>query len=81
MKIQSIKHPFKMPKTACVIAHLVELAHDEHRDPHEVKDAVEKHPEHPRRAGGDLSDVNPEAVFSVAGGTVNPPVCRDREML
>lgn len=53
---------------------LVELAHDEHSDPHEVKHTVEKHPEHPRRAGGDLRDVVPKAIFSVAGNTVNTPV-------
>lgn len=58
-------------------SHLVELAHDEHGDPHEVKHTVEKHPEHPRRAGGDLRDVVPEAIFSVAGSTVNTPVCRN----
>lgn len=56
------------------VCHLIKLAHDEHSDPHEVKHAVEKHPEHPRRAGGDLSDVHPKAVFSVARRTVNTPI-------
>lgn len=59
------------------MSYLIELAHDEHSDPHEVKHTVDEHPEHPRRAGGDLGDVDPKAVFSVAGGTVNPPVCRN----
>lgn len=62
-------------------SHLVELAHDEHSDPHEVKHTVEKHPEHPRRAGGDLRDVVPKAIFSVAGNTVNTPVCRNSDVL
>lgn len=53
---------------------LVELTHDEHGDPHEVENAVEEHPEHPRRARGDLSQVEPEAILSVAGGAVDPPV-------
>lgn len=60
------------------MSYLVELAHDEYSDPHEVKHTVDEHPEHPRRAGGDLGDVDPKAVFSVAGSTVNPPVCRNR---
>lgn len=53
---------------------LVELTHDEHRHPHEVEDAVEEHPEHPWGAGGDLGQVEPEAVLGVAGGAVDPPV-------
>lgn len=54
---------------------LVELTHDEHSHPHEVEDAVEEHPEHPRRAGGDLGQVEPEAVLGVSGGAVDLPVC------
>lgn len=53
---------------------LVELTHDEHRHPHEVEDAVEEHPEHPGGAGGDLGQIEPEAVLGVAGGAVDPPV-------
>lgn len=58
-------------------ANLVELTHDEHRHPHEVEDAVEKHPQHPRRAGGDLGQVEPEAVLGVTSGAVDPPVWRE----
>jgi len=39
-----------------------------------VENAVEEHPEHPRRARGDLSQVEPETILSVAGGAVDPPV-------
>lgn len=53
---------------------LVELTHDEHRHPHEVEDAVEEHPEHPGGAGGDLGQIEPEAVLGVTGGAVDPPV-------
>lgn len=53
---------------------LIELAHDEHRHPHEVKDAVEEHPQHPWGAGGDLGQVEPEAVLGITGGAVDPPV-------
>lgn len=58
---------------------LVELTHDEHRHPHEVEDAVEEHPQHPRRAGGDLGQVEPEAVLGVTGGAVDPPVWEEEE--
>lgn len=53
---------------------LVELTHDEHRHPHEVEDAVEEHPEHPGRAGGDLGQIEPEPILGVIGGTVDPPI-------
>lgn len=59
---------------SCGESDLVELTHDEHRHPHEVEDAVEEHPEHPGGAGGDLGQVEPEAVLGVAGGAVDPPV-------
>lgn len=54
--------------------YLVELTHDEHCHPHEVEDAVEEHPEHPGRAGGELRHIEPEAILGVTGGTVDPPV-------
>lgn len=56
------------------IPNLVELTHDEHRHPHEMKDAVEEHPQHPRRAGGDLGQVKPETILGITGGAVDPPV-------
>lgn len=55
-------------------SNLVELAHDQHSDPHEVEHTVEEHPEHPGRAGGDLRQVQPETILGVVGGAVDPPV-------
>lgn len=50
------------------------MAHEQHSNPHEVKNAIEKHPEHPGRACGNLCDVCPEAVLGVGGLTVETPV-------
>lgn len=54
--------------------YLIELTHDEHGHPHEVEDTVEEHPEHPRGAGGDLCQIEPETILGVTGGAVDPPV-------
>lgn len=56
------------------MSHLIELTHDEHSHPHEVEHAVEEHPEHPGRAGGDLGQVDPEPILGIVGGTVDSPV-------
>lgn len=57
-----------------VNSYLIELTHDEHGHPHEVEDTVEEHPEHPRGAGGDLCQIEPETILGVTGGAVDPPV-------
>lgn len=60
--------------TSRVDPDLIQLTHDEHRHPHEVEDAVEEHPEHPGRAGGDLGQIEPEPILRVSGGAVDPPI-------